>query len=72
LAAWLGCQFWHYDERRIAHRGDGFQCHVSGALYCPFVVLFEQERSDEPDDGGLIGEYADDIGAAFDLAVEPL
>lgn len=29
-------------------------------------------RCDEPDDGILVGEDADDIGAALDLAVEAL
>jgi len=53
--------FWHSDEGNIAHWGDCFRCHGSDALSCPFVVLFEQEGYDEPDDGGLIGEDADDI-----------
>ena len=36
------------------------------------VVLLEQYRTDQADDRGFIGEDADDIGAAFDLFVEPL
>ena len=38
----------------------------------PFVVLFGQRRADEADDGGPVGEDADDVGAAADLAVESL
>ena len=49
-----------------------FQGHVAGALDGPLVVLFEQDRADEAGDGGLVGEDADDLGAALDLAVEAL
>ena len=59
------------DDRIIAQRRHGFQRHVAGALDGRFVVLFEQDRSDEPDDGVLVGEDADDVGPALDLAVEP-
>jgi hypothetical protein len=38
----------------------------------PFVGLLEQDRADQLDDGALVGEYADDVGTALDLAVEPL
>src|ERR1700751_5063830 len=41
-------------------------------LQLPFIVLLEQYRADQPNDGGLIGEDADDIGAPLDLFVEPL
>jgi hypothetical protein len=41
-------------------------------LQLPLVVLLEQHRADQADDRGFIGEDADDIGAAFDLFVEPL
>ena len=34
--------------------------------------MFEQQGADKPGDGGLVGEDSDDIGAAFDLAVQPL
>lgn len=37
----------------------------------PFVVLLEQDGADEPGDGGLVGEDADDLGSSLDLAVEP-
>jgi hypothetical protein len=33
------------------------------------IILFEENGADEPDDGGLVGEDADDLGAALDLAV---
>ncbi len=59
------------DEGIVAQRCDGFQGHVARALDGPFVVLLEQDGTDEPDDSGLVGEDADDLGAALDLAVEP-
>jgi hypothetical protein len=33
-------------------------------------VLFGQDGADEADDRGAVGEDADDVGAAADLAVE--
>ena len=56
----------------IAHGCDGFQRHVAGALDGPFVILFEQDRADKPDDRVLVGEDADHFGAPLDLAVETL
>src|SRR6476659_1859658 len=41
-------------------------------LLGPLVVLLGQDGADEPDNGLAIGKDADDIGAAADLAVEPL
>jgi hypothetical protein len=38
----------------IAQLRDGFQRHVTGTPDGPFVVLFEQDRSDEANDGVLI------------------
>jgi hypothetical protein len=38
----------------------------------PFVVSLEQDRSDLAGDGGLVGEDADQLGSALDLAREPL
>jgi hypothetical protein len=35
----------------------------------PFIVLLEQDGADESNDCGLVGEYANDIRPAFDLAV---
>ena len=43
--------------------------HVA-ALEQPLVVLFEQDGADQPGDGGLVREDADDIGAALDLLVQ--
>ena len=48
----------------------GFQRHVASALRRPFVILFQQDGADEPDDGVLVGEDADHLGPPFDLAVE--
>ena len=62
---------WQADERIIAHQTDGFQCHVSRPLDGPFVVLLEEDRADEPDDGLVVGEDADDLGAALDLTIDP-
>src|SRR5262249_11606000 len=36
------------------------------------VVLLEQEGADEADDGVFVGEDADDVGTALDLAIEAL
>ena len=58
------------DEGVVSHRRDGFQRHVSGALDGPFIVLFEQDGADETRDRVFIGKDADDLGSAFDLAVE--
>jgi len=69
---WSGGHGWQADDGIIADRRDAFQCDVASALDGPFVVLFEQDRADEPGDGGLVGEDADDLGAALDLAVEAL
>ena len=67
---WSGGHGWQLDDGIIAERGDGFQGHVAGALDGPFIVLFQQDGPDEAGDGGLVGEYADHIGATLDLAVQ--
>jgi hypothetical protein len=36
----------------------------------PFVVLLDDEAGGEPDQGFVVGEDADDVGAAADLAVD--
>jgi hypothetical protein len=54
----------------LAERRDGFQGHVSGTLDRPFVVLLEQQGADEADEGGLVGEDADDFAVPLDFAVE--
>ncbi len=60
------------DDGIIAQGRHGFQGHVAGALDRPFVILLEQDRPDQTSDCVVIGEDADDLGAAFDFAVEPL
>ena len=59
------------EDKIIAQGGHGFQGHVAGALDSPFVVLLQKDGSDQADDGGVVGKDADDVGAAFDLTVEP-
>jgi hypothetical protein len=56
-------------------RGRHFGQHVEAdvaAGFGPFVVLLHEHRADQPDDGLAAGEDADHIGAAAQLAVEPL
>src|SRR5437764_14615413 len=60
------------DEGIVAQRCHGFQGYVAGALHGPLIVLFEEDGTDEPNDGLVIGEDADDLGAALDLAVHAL
>jgi hypothetical protein len=38
----------------------------------PFVVLFDHDTGGELDQGAVVGKDPDDVGAAADLAVEPL
>ena len=56
----------------LAQRGDGFQRHIAGTLDGPFVVLLEQDGTDQAIDSLLVVEDADHIGATLNLAVEPL
>lgn len=42
------------------------------SLQLPLVVLLEQQRSDEPGNGGLVGEDPDDVRTSLDLRIEPL
>ena len=70
---WLGC------ARDLPGIGGGghsqFGHHLNlhiAVLQLPFIVLLEQYRANQPNDGGLIGEDTDDIGAPLDLFVEPL
>jgi hypothetical protein len=48
---------------------EDFQAEVA-AGFGPFVVLFGQHGTDEADQGGAVGEDADDVGAPPDLFVE--
>ena len=54
----------------FAGLGEQFEAHVS-TLLGPFVGLFGQDRTDEADDRGAVGEDPDDVGAAADLLVQP-
>jgi hypothetical protein len=56
----------------IAQARDGFQGPVAATLDGPFVVPFEQNCADEANNGVLVGEDADNLGAALDLAVNAL
>ena len=49
----------------------GLELHVA-VLELPLVVLLEQDGADQPDDGRLVREDADDIGPPLDLLVQPL
>ncbi|GAA3271541.1 hypothetical protein GCM10010469_48760 [Streptomyces labedae] len=50
--------------------GEEFAAHVAGG-FGPLVVLLGQDRADEPDDGGAVGEDADHVGAVPGLLVQP-
>jgi hypothetical protein len=63
---------WQADEGIIAHRGDCLKCHVAGSLDSPFIVLFEQQRTDQAHDGFIVGKDADDLCPPLDLAVQSL
>jgi hypothetical protein len=52
--------------------GDRLGAHVAPRGDGPLVVLFGEQGADETDDGGAVGEDADDVGAAADLLVQPL
>src|SRR5215203_3690825 len=45
--------------------------HVA-VLELPLVVGLQQHGADQADDGALVREDADDVGASFDLLVQPL
>ena len=73
MAGWTaasGCDCCQADGGIIAQRSDGFQAHVASALHGPLIILFEQQRTDESDDGSLVWEDADHVTASLDLAVE--
>jgi hypothetical protein len=66
--AWAGWSDGHggqSDDGIIAQSGHSFQGHVACALDRPFVVLLQQDRADEPDDGFVVGKDADDVGPAL-------
>ncbi len=59
------------DGRSIAQGRERLQAHVA-ALHRPLIVLLEEQGTDEAHDGCFIRKDADHVGAALDLAVEPL
>jgi hypothetical protein len=52
---------------KLCHRLD---LHVA-VLQLPLVILFQQYRADQSNDRCFVGEYADDIGPALHLLVQP-
>ena len=54
-----------------AAAGEDVEAEVAAA-FGPFVVLLGEDGADEADDRVAVGEDADHVGAAADLAVEPL
>ena len=56
------------DENIMARRIALFQCHVSRPLNGPFVVLLQQDGTDETGDGVLVGKDPDDVGSPLDLS----
>ena len=55
-----GGQFEHGSFREVA----AFGC-------LPFVMLLDQDRPGKTQQGRRVGEHADDVGATFDLLVDP-
>jgi hypothetical protein len=55
----------------IAQAIERFQRHIA-ARHRPLIVLFQEQRANEADDGVLVGEDGDHVGASLDLAVEAL
>jgi hypothetical protein len=51
--------------------GEDLGAHLA-ALLGPFVGLFSEYGTDQPDDGGPVGEDADHVGTAADLLVQTL
>jgi hypothetical protein len=58
--------------KRSERTGAPKQRHVVGARDGPFIILFEQDRTDEPDDRVLVWEDADHFVVPLDLAAETL
>lgn len=66
------CRSRQADAGIIADRCDGFQRHVAGALYGPFVILLQKDGADQSGDRRFVGEDPDHIGPALDLSVDAL
>ena len=52
------------DNDIVAYRGNGFQRHVLRTVDDSFFVLLDEDRADQSGVGVLVGEDADDVGAA--------
>ena len=65
-----GCDMGQGCRLLVDANGHGFERHIA-VLELPLVVLFEQDGSDEPRDGRLVGEDADEVGATLHLRVQP-
>src|SRR6185312_2768092 len=61
----------HVDDE-AAGGGDDVEGEVAAFAGQPFFVLLCEHGADQADRGGAVGEDADDVSAASDLAVEPL
>jgi hypothetical protein len=57
---WLAIRRWDHRSRR-----PWFPASCIERLDRPFVVLLEEDGADEPDDGVVVGEDADDLGPAL-------
>jgi len=79
LRCWSGAERRHGRGRLLLAAGgggsesaavQGVEAEVAAA-FDPLVVLFGEDGADEAVQGVAVGEDADDVGAAADLAVEP-
>jgi hypothetical protein len=61
-----GCVVWSGEDER-----DRFGGEVAAADE-PFVILLDAEHSGQADQAAVVGEDADDVGAAADFFVEAL
>ena len=57
---------------RSVEEDQGSFGEVAAVAHLPFVVGLDQDRSGQPEQGGGVGEDADDVGAPLDLLVKPL
>lgn len=61
-----------HDGQRLqfsfARGSDRVQCHVSGFLDDPFVVLLKEDGTDQEGNDCLAGESADNPGSSLDFA----
>lgn len=55
--------------RDLGHGGLGDK---ATALQLPFLLLLQQLAAHQAGDRGVVGEDADDVGASFDLLIEPV